>query len=127
MTDDRVAAFAEQAFGWQFIPPFTCMGVERNGKIIAAAIFNQFESFDIRLTVAGTGWSRQFLREVGRYVFHQLGCLRMTAITEQDEVVRLSLRIGGQVEGLLRNHYGQGRNGVLIGFLKEEWRYGISA
>lgn len=125
VSDDRVVRFAETRLGWNFVPPYSCIGIEQDGEIVAAAVFNQFESRDIRLTAVGAGWSRRFLMEVGRYVFGYLDCLRMTAVTEQDEVIRLALRIGGQVEGRLRNHYGYGRDGILIGFLKEEWRYGV--
>lgn len=122
VSDNRVADFAASFFG-EFCPPYTCLGLEKDGQIVAAAILNHYEGTDIHLTAAGRFWTRQFLRELGRYVFGQLGCLRMTAITEDPQVVALSLRIGGVVEGRMRNHFGPGRDGIIIGFLKEEWRY----
>ena len=126
VTDERVVSFAEGVLGSKFVPPFTCIGIERDDRVVAAAVFNHFEGFDIHLTAAGQFWTRGFLRAVGLYVFGQLGCIRMTAITEQQAVIDFAVRIGGQVEGVMRNHFGPNRNGVVIGFLKEEWRYGIA-
>lgn len=123
VADSRVADFAASFFG-EFCPPYTCLGIERGGRIVAAAIFNHYERTDIHVTVCGRFWSREFLRRVGAYVYGQLGCHRMTAITEQPGVVALAERLGGQVEGRLRNHFGPGRDGIIIGILKEEWRYG---
>lgn len=123
VADNRVVQFAEKALGRPMVPPLTCMGIEKDGEIIAAAIFNGYTRTDISLTAVGKGWTREFLREMGRYVYGSLGCLRMTAITEQPEVVALSARLGGKVEGTLRNYFGPGRDGALIGILKEEYRY----
>lgn len=119
--DPRVPLFVSQQVGKGFVPPFTCMGIEKNGEIVAGALFNVFEGADVHVSIAGHGWTRSFCREVGRYVFGQLGCERMTALTEHTEVVRLAERLGGQVEGLLRNHFGKGRDAFVIGILKENY------
>lgn len=124
VTDERVALFVSQACDVAFVPPYTCMGIERDGEIIGGVIFNVFEGADLHVSVAGKGWSRSFFRSVGQYVFDQLGCERMTAITENPDVVAIAERLGGQVEGLLRNHFGKGRDGFLIGILKEDYCFG---
>lgn len=122
--DDRVASFVSERCGFALCPPYTAMGVERGGRIVAGALFNHFEGFDVHVTVAGSGWTRGFVRAVGCYAFGQLGCLRMTAITEDEDVVRYAQRLGGEVEGLLRDHFGPGRDGVLIGILRGAWKFG---
>lgn len=122
-TDDRVALFVAQQTGTRIIPPYTAMGIDIGGEIIGGAIFNHFTGADLHLTAAGHGWTRGFLADVGEYVFHQLGCVRMTAITEQPKVVRLAERLGGEVEGLMRNHFGTGRDAFVIGFLKQDWKF----
>lgn len=124
VTDDRVARFVSQEIGVSFVPPFTGMGIERNGVIVAGAIFNVFEGSDLHVSIAGHGWTRGFCEAVGEYVFGQLGYLRMTAITEHTSIVRFGERLGGQIEGCLRNHFGQGRDGFIVGILKEEYRFG---
>jgi RimJ/RimL family protein N-acetyltransferase len=121
--DDRVAKFISDAVGKGFVPPFTCMGIERDGQIIGGALFNVYEQPDIHVTVAGKGWTRGFFAEVGQYVFGTLKCERITAITEQPKVVRIAERLGGQVEGCLRHHFGKGRDGYVIGILKDDYRW----
>ena len=123
VTDDRVLHFVSAAIGVSFVPPFTCMGIERDGEIVAGAIFNVFEGADVHVSIAGHGWTRGFCEAVGDYVFDQLRCERMTAKTEKIEIVRFAERLGGQVEGLLRNHFGPGRDAFLVGILRDEWRF----
>lgn len=121
VTDERVAQFVGEAVGIGFVPPYTCMGIERAGKITAGVLFNVFEGCDVHVTVAGSGWTKQFLSEVGHYVFTTLGCERMTAITEQPKIVQFGERLGGKVEGLLRSHFGKGRDAYIIGILKDDY------
>lgn len=123
VTDERVLRFVSAAIGVSFVPPFTCMGIARDGEIIAGVIFNVFEGADVHVSIAGHGWTRGFCAAVGEYVFGQLQCERMTAKTEKTEIVRFAERLGGQVEGLLRNHFGQGRDAFLVGILRDEWRF----
>lgn len=100
------------------------MGIEKDGGIIAGVLFNHFEGSDLHVTLAGHGWTRSFLTHVGEYVFRQLCCERMTAVTEQPAIVRIAERLGGQVEGRMRNHFGAGRDAFVVGILKEEYRFG---
>lgn len=121
VTDDRVALFVAQRTNTRIIPPFTAMGLDKDGEVIGGVIFNHFTGHDVHITVAGTGWSRGFLAEVGHYVFDTLRCLRMTVVTEQPRVVRLAEKLGGEVEGLLRNHFGPDRPAFVVGILKEAY------
>ena len=127
VTDERVALFVSERVGAAFVPPFTCMGLERNGEIVAGVIFNVFEGCDVHVSIAGRGWTPHFCREVGKYVFDTLKCERMTAVTEKPEIVRIAEWLGGEVEGLLRNHFGKGRDGFIVGILKEDYRFGQHA
>lgn len=121
--DERVARFVGERVGTIILPPFTCMGIERDGEIIGGVVFNHFTGFDLHITVAGKGWTKGFFAEVGHYVFDQLQCLRMTAVTEQFEVVRLAERLGGEIEGMMRNHFGPGRDAYIVGMTREDWKY----
>lgn len=123
VTDERVARFVSDRLGFALCPPYTCAGIERDGEIVAGCLFNCFQPPDIRVTAAGTGWTRGFLEAVGRYVFGQLGCIRATFITEQPRVVALAERLGGVVEGRMRDHFGEGRDGIVIGLLRKSYRY----
>lgn len=123
VADGRVMEFVSEQVKQPFFPPYTCLGIERNGKIVAGCVFNCYTRNDIQLTAAGKGWTKGFLRQVYAYIYDQLGCLRMTVTTEQPEVVLLAERLGGKVEGLMRNFFGEGRDAFIMGILKEDWKY----
>ena len=99
------------------------MGIERNGDICAGVIFNYYTGNDIYVTVAGGPFSRGFISAVGKYVFEQVGCLRMTIQTEQPKVVDIAKRLGAKVEGVKRNYFGKGRDATVLGILREDWGY----
>ena len=124
ITDDRVSEYVGKKCGIKFHQPFTALGIEHDGDIIAGAIFNDFNGFDIELSVAGekNAFTRTFIRRIGDYVFHELGCLRASFTTRHEHVVELLHRLGARTEGLKRNHFGVGIHGIVIGLLREEWR-----
>ena len=123
VTDERVARFVSEHIGRGLCPPFQGLGLEKDGEIIAGVIFNCFEGRDVHVTIAGRGWTKGFLADVGDYVFRQLRCARLTALTEHPQIVSFGERLGGQVEGLLRDHFGQGRDAFVIGILKHDYRF----
>lgn len=128
VTDDRVAHFVGKAVNQIIYPPYTCIGVEQvGGGIVAGAVLNCFTGPDIQVTVAVTDKhaAGALTRHVGRYVFDQMKCERITVITEQPKVVAYACRLGGQIEGTLRNMFGKGRDGVLIGILRDDWKVRI--
>ena len=124
VSDERVARFVSERLGVSFCPPFVAMGIERDGAIVGGVLFNQFEGANIHVSVAGSGWTLPFLRAVGAYVFDQLGCLRMTLTTEHEAVADYALRLGGAVEGRMRDYFGEGRDGVIVGVLRKDWKFG---
>jgi RimJ/RimL family protein N-acetyltransferase len=56
-------------------------------------------------------------------VYDQLGCVRAQFTTEQESVARLAERLGGRREGVLRDKFGRGRDGIVIGVLEQEYRF----
>lgn len=123
VSGEPVARFVSEALGFGLCPPYSAVGLERDGRIVAGVIVNNFEGADCAVTVAGSGWTRGFFKAVGQYVFGQLGCARMTATTASEKVAEYAQRFGGQLEGRLRNHFGPGKDGIIVGILREEWRY----
>lgn len=118
-----MARFISERLGIGITPPYTTLGIEQNGEIVAGCIFHCFEGPNVHVTAAGSGWTREFLRAAGSYVFEQLGCLRMTFTTESEMVARYAERLGGKREGLLRDQFGEGRDGIIVGVLRCEYRY----
>ena len=123
VTDIRVVEFVSEQLSTRFIPPFTTIGLEKGGAIIAGVVFHVFEDANVHLTIAGSGWTRGLLKAVGSYVFETLGCERFTLTTEKPEVAKLGERLGGVTEGIMRNQFGKGRNAFLVGVLKDEYRF----
>lgn len=123
VTGARVAEYVGGKIDRVIYPPFTAMGLERDGHIVCGAVFNCFTGFDCHLTIAAEkgAITRGFLKEMGRYVGEQMACGRITFVTEQPYVIDLAKRLGAQTEGRIRNHFGPGRDATLLGILKEEW------
>lgn len=121
VTDDRVARFVGSQIDAIIYPPFTCMGIEKDGEIVGGAVFNCFTGHDVELTLAGKVWTRRFLRAMGEYAFKQLGCGRIQMTTEQEDVARLAERLGAKREGVLRDKFGRGRDGIALGVLEKEY------
>lgn len=126
VTGEHVAEFVARHVQSRFVPPFTAIGVERDGAIVAGIVFNCWTGPDIELTVASLpgGVSRTLLRAAADYVFRQSGCIRASFTTENRSVVELAKRLGGQTEGRKRHLYGRGRHGVVLGILREDWKFG---
>lgn len=126
ITGDTVAKFVGERNERPVIPPYTAIGVERDGQIVAGAVFRNFNGFDIDVLVVGDGagaFPPSFVRAIGRYVFTQLGCLRLSMTTDQTRVIELAKRLGAAVEGRKRNGFGLGKDAILLGVLKDEWKF----
>lgn len=123
VADERVARFVSERLGFGLCPPYAAIGIERKGEIVAGVLLNHFEGADVHATVVGEGWTKGLLRAVGSYVFDQLGCERITAVTRCEDVAKIGKRLGGQVEGRLRSHFGAGHDGIVLGILRAEYRY----
>ncbi len=123
VTDERVSEYVSRKYGSHFVPPFTAMGIERDGVVVAGVVFNNMTARDIEVSVAGERgqFTLGFLRAVGRYVFGQLNCSRLSITTRQEIVCDIARRLGAQMEGVKRDHFGPGQDAMLLGILKKDW------
>lgn len=116
--------FVGARVGTVIVPPYTAIGEARDGRVVAGVVFNCFTRTDIEATVATIAPpSRRLLRRCGAYVFGELGCCRITITTESGEVAALAKRLNAQTEGRKRNQYGPGRDGIVLGILREDWKF----
>lgn len=123
VASEDVAKFVSERLSIALCPPYAVLGIEREGQVKCGVVLNHFEGADVHITAAGRGWTRGFMAAIGDYVYNQLGCERMTFVTRSEEVARLAEKLGGVREGLLRSHFGAGHDGIIIGVLREEYRY----
>ena len=102
-----VVEFVYSAFNRKPTPPYVGLGTEIDGEIVNGCVLNVWTGNDAYVTIAGTKWTKGLLAVIHHYAYQSLGCIRLTVITEQSSIVRYAERLGGEVEGLLRNQFGQ--------------------
>lgn len=111
--------------------PLNCsaIGWEREGRIVAAVVFDQFYWPSICGHIASDGsrtWaSRDFLRAMFDYPFRQLQCSRITAPVADGngDAIRFLVRLGFKEEGRLRRALPGGRDRLIYGILKEDCKW----
>lgn len=130
--DDYVAQWVAQRIGGLSLHdmvPFSAIGVEAEGQLIAGAVFNIWQpSFgSIHLTLAATNkhWlNRRIIRALLSYPFSQIGCQRVTAlIAKKNKRVRKEAeRFGFVMEGVMRKGFGS-QDCVIYGLLKDDIKH----
>lgn len=103
--DPAVAAWAGQQLGISDWGPCRAIGVARHDNLVAAAVFHQYRhpAIEISFVTTTRHWATpKTVRGIMRYPFVQLGCRRLTAITEaSNETARAFLvRMGFRQEGV---------------------------
>jgi hypothetical protein len=95
------------------------------GNALGAVAVYDFTDDNAVLAMAGErGWlTREVIACVWSYVWDQCELPRVTALVREDRVnaLRINVRLGFKVEGLLRR-FEQGHNVIVLGMLREECR-----
>lgn len=112
----RIAQFVAERIGVKpLLQNFQAIGLEENGKLIAGALYYDYNCRSITAAIAGDGnWnSRWFLRVLFDYPFNQLKVKRLSANTEHDNysAQRFLEKSGFELEAVLEE---AGRNGDLF-------------
>jgi RimJ/RimL family protein N-acetyltransferase len=102
----------------------TAVGVARRGHIVAVALFSNFQPPTIEVTFVTTTprWaSREMISGILAYPFVQLGCKRVTAVTEEcNGPARAFLeRLGFKQEGVHPDAFPSGE-GISYGLLRKD-------
>lgn len=102
--------------------------VIKDGKLVAAAVYNNFYAKDCQLTFVSDApqWaSRQVLRQILGFPFYETDRERITTLTDANnhKAINLNLKLGFQKEGVLRHGspVGNGNDGVICGLTKEDF------
>ena len=102
---------------------FQCIGVERNGELVAVAVFNDYTGYNVEITVASRGpWAlRGVIRRAMYYAFTELGCKRITAHIRPSNARAISAatRVGFMQEGRARKWFGN-EDAIILGLLTDE-------
>lgn len=122
--DREIAQWCGDQLGIKDFGPCSAIGVARDGKIVAGAVFHQFRFPNIEITFATTTprWAtRETIAAIMAYPFVQLKCRRLTAITEAlNQPARAFLsRFGFTQEGY-HPHTFAADDAVTYGLLRED-------
>lgn len=127
---ERVMRFvAERTQEENGYPLYTAIGLEKNGQLVAGAVFNMHSGVNVMGHLASDGskhWmTPAYLAACFRYAFVQLGCERITGLVRSDNIdaQRLDEHLGFKREGVLRKATPDGKDMFLYGLLKEECRF----
>lgn len=108
--------------------PFTCIGIEDKGRLIAGVIFDGFTGTDINITIAlekGRIWRQKWMFGVFAYVFTQLQCQRCSVDVADDNAASIAFieHLGFVKEGVKRCSLPGGIDSIVYGMLRGECRY----
>lgn len=114
--------------------PATAIGIQRNGKVIAAVIYNNYTSdnrnqpllCEMTIFSVDKRWAtRHNLQALFAYPFHQLKLKRVQAIcSANDEGVQMFLKkLGFTHEGTHRQAYQDGGDALSFAMLKHECKW----
>lgn len=110
--------------------PYTAIGlVGPTGHLLAGVVYDNYVRVSIDMHVAavpGKRWmTRQFLGEVFRYPFLQLGVRRVNGKVAADNAAAINFdtRLGFQLEGRIRHALDDGVDLLIFGMLREECRW----
>ena len=122
--------FANNVLEVKFVPE-ECRwigSVTEDMHIMGVVVYSRWTAHNCEMSVASVTpkfMTRAFLKKVFRYPFIELGLCRVTAVVEENNIKALKMNhgLGFKDEGILRNWYGEGRNGVVMGMLKDECKW----
>lgn len=122
--DRELARWAGERLGIRDWGPCRCIGVIRHGALVAVAVFHQYRhpTIEISFVTAHKRWATPAtVRGILRYPFIQLGCKRITAITEAtNQPTRAFLcRLGFREEGYHVDAFDTG-DAVTYGLLRRD-------
>ncbi len=111
--NERVGRWIEAHEGGQYRDGSQCIGLERNGELVAGALFDYHNGASVYVHVAladKRALGRDFLRACFRYAFIQLGCEVLIGLVAGDNVAaqRLDEHLGFHVEHTIKGAHPSG-------------------
>lgn len=124
--DRDVADWLEDRLPVKFTGWFSTIGLERDNRLVAGWLFNDYQNDNIEVAVASDGAiTRGFINAAAHYVFVQLNCRRASCHVRTDNHKSIAFieRIGWVREGLRRAWFPD-CDAYVYGMLKHEckWR-----
>ena len=125
--DDYLKKWTAKQIGIDGFGPSVAIGVQRDGEIIAAAVYHDLREGQIEASIAATSrrWaSRSVLQTLFAYPFNQVGANRLLVQCSEanEKAMKMNRQLGFTQEGRLRQLYAP-HDAVLWGMLKDECQW----
>ena len=124
--DQEARRLVEGCLGISISEPFAGLVFYDGARPIGAAIFNNYNGRNVNFTcvLAEGDVGIRICRQVAHYIFKQLKCHRCTSVTSRSNVkaVVALLKLGFKWEGVLREYWPGGEDGLVYGLLWHEQR-----
>ena len=125
--DDYLKTWVANKIGIDGFGPAVAIGVQRDGEIIAAAVYHDLRQGQIEASIASTSlrWpTRSVLHALFAYPFNQVGANRLLVQCSEanEKAMKMNRQLGFTQEGRLRQLYAP-HDAVLWGMLKEECKW----
>lgn len=127
--EERLLAWASQRSGVTYRRDAYTLGLERDGEIRAAVVFDTFSETDCCMHIASDGtraWmSKDLLLSAFAYPFTQLRLLRVTGLVPADneDALRFDEHLGFVREGYHPKAGPGGKDLISMGLLREACRF----
>lgn len=127
--EDKLLPWAQERVGVAFRRDAYTLGLEKDGRIVAVVVFDNFSDVDCNMHIAsdGTkGWmNKSLLLAAFAYPFTQLGMRRVTGLVPATNAAALAFdeHLGFQREGYHPQAGPAGVDLVSLGMLRENCRF----
>ena len=127
--DDYVKAWVAKRIGINGFGPSTAIGVQKDGQLIAGAVFHDYrpKNGQIEASIASDSprWAtRSVLYSLFAYPFIQCDANRLLVTCDEsnDKAMKMNKQLGFTPEGILRQMY-YPNDAIIFGMLKNECKW----
>jgi hypothetical protein len=120
---DAAHFVAERCGAEMFAEPYQAIGFTVDGRFAGGVVFTGFNGRNVDISVANDvhRWPVAFYRYFADYMWDTLGVHRVTMIVRPGNE-KMCIKLGGKLEGMMREWYPDGSEALLFGLLKSEFK-----
>lgn len=107
--DYKVLAYLESRLETKLHPPFTTIGIEKDGEIVGGWLFNDYNGHNVEISVAlDTQLTRGMILAIKDYLFNQMKVRVVTGRCRDSNLAshQLMTRLGFHFEGRIPFYFG---------------------
>jgi hypothetical protein len=124
----RVWRFVHDATGVPMSTAMKCLGLERDGRLVAGVLYDAWNGVNMWMHSAitpGAYLGREYPWYVFHYPFNEVGVQRLTGLVEVSnrDALRFNERLGFKAEALLRGAASDGGDAVIMVMTRENCRW----